>query len=125
MSRNLLIYGSGWEEKIGKAVVRIEIKDEENQKILKYIKEDIETKDRLEAEYEAFIHGLFNAYTLQGERVRFISNNKDFVNQLLKSRKNRNKLLLPLQEQARKLTRGFKEVKIEFLEPLEEMAVAS
>ncbi len=124
MSRNLLIYASGWEETKGKAMLKIRIEDEENQKVLKNIEHTIEAKNMIEAEYEAFIHSLFNAYILHAERVKFVSNNKEFVEQLNKRTKV-NDLLKPMKEQSKKLIKGFKEVKIEFLEPVKEMAMAS
>lgn len=119
MSKNLLIYISGWEDRADKAIVKISIKDEDNQRLLRYIKETIDAKDRMEAEYEAFIHGLFNAYTLQAERVRFIFDNKEVVD-LFNSKRIKNKLLKPMQDQVKKLIMGFKEVKVEYLEPIEE-----
>lgn len=124
MSSNLLIYASGWEESKGKAMLKIRIEDEENQKVLKDIEHSIDAKDMIEAEYEAFIHGLFNAYILHAERVKFISNNKEFVDQLNKRAKG-NDPLRPMKEQSRKLIKGFKEVTIQFLEPVKEMAMAS
>ena len=124
MSRNLLIYASGWEESLGKAILKIRIEDEEDQKVLKKISHVIDAKDRMEAEYEAFIHSLFNAYILHAERVRFISTNKEFVDQLNKRVKG-NGSLRPMKEQSKKLIKGFKEVRIEFLEPVKEMAMAS
>ncbi|MEK6680522.1 MAG: reverse transcriptase-like protein [Nitrospirota bacterium] len=119
MSKNLLIYASGWENRAGKAIVKIRIKDEDNLRLLRYINETIDAKDRMEAEYEAFIHGLFNAYTLQAERVRFIFDNKEVVD-LFNSKRIKNKLLKPMQDQVKKLIMGFKEVKVEYLEPIEE-----
>ncbi len=124
MSMNLLIYASGYEESLGKARLKIRIEDEENQKVLKNIEHTINAKDMIEAEYEAFIHSLFNAYILHAERVRFISNNKEFVEQL-NMRTKRNNQLRPMKEQSKKLIKGFKEVTIEFLEPVKEMAMAS
>ena len=124
MSMNLLIYASGYEESLGKARLKIRIEDEENQKVLKNIEHTINAKDMIEAEYEEFIHSLFNAYILHAERVRFISNNKEFVEQL-NMRTKRNNQLRPMKEQSKKLIKGFKEVTIEFLEPEKEMAMAS
>ena len=124
MSMNLLIYASGYEESLGKARLKIRIEDEKNQKVLKNIEQTINAKDMIEAEYEAFIHSLFNAYILHAERVRFISNNKEFVEQL-NMRTKRNNQLRPMKEQSKKLIKGFKEVTIEFLEPVKEMAMAS
>lgn len=124
MSMNLLIYASGYEESLGKARLKIRIEDEKNQKVLKNIEHTINAKDMIEAEYEAFIHSLFNAYILHAERVRFISNNKEFVEQL-NMRTKRNNQLRPMKEQSKKLIKGFKEVTIEFLEPEKEMAMAS
>ena len=57
----------------------------------------------IEAEYEAFIHSLFNAYMLHAEQVRFISNNKEFVDQLNKRVKGGNGSLRPMKEQSKKI----------------------